>query len=68
MSDNLVLDDFSKWCLEAKSDVAFYGPNSNTMPLLTEVLYRICDNDVEKFNRVCDMLESAYKAGQQSKE
>lgn len=60
------LDAFTEWVLAAKSDTI--GPNNVAVPLLTEVLYRICDNDVEKFNRVCDTIELAFKAGQQSKE
>lgn len=59
-------DAFTEWVLAAKSDTI--GPNNVAVPLLTEVLYRICDNDAEKFNRVCDMMELAFKAGQQSKE
>mgnify|MGYP000101863132 CR=1 FL=1 len=59
-------DAFSEWVIAAKSDTI--GPNNVAVPLLTEVLYKICDNNVEKFNRVCDMMESAYQAGLKSKE
>lgn len=57
---------FDTWVVTAKSDTI--GPNGVAVPLLTEILYRICENDTEKFNRVCDMMHSAFEAGQQSKE
>lgn len=54
------------YLLEAKSDTM--TPNGVFASLLSEILYRICEQDEYKFKRVCDMVESAFKAGQQSKE
>lgn len=52
--------------LAAKSDTI--GPNNVAVPLLTEVLYKICFNDEVKFKQVCDMMQVAFEAGQKSKE
>lgn len=60
------LDAFSEWLMAAKSDTI--GPFGKPMPLLTEVLYAVCQNDEGKFKQVCDMMQIAFKAGQQSKE
>lgn len=60
------LDAFSEWMLAAKSDTI--GPNNVAVPLLTEVLYKICFNDEVKFKQVCDMMQVAFEAGQKSKE
>jgi hypothetical protein len=60
------LDAFSEWMLVAKSSTI--GPNSVALPLLTEILYKVCANDEEKFKQVCDMMQVAFEAGQQSKE
>lgn len=60
------MDKFEQWFMKEKStkDNLFGTP----VPLLTELLYNVCNNDVEKFDRVCDMMQLAYQAGQQSKE
>jgi len=60
------LDAFSEWLMAAKSGTI--GPFGKPMPLLTEVLYGVCQNDEGKFKQVCDMMQIAFEAGQQSKE
>jgi hypothetical protein len=60
------LDEFSEWLMAAKSGTI--GPFGKPMPLLTEVLYGVCQNDEGKFKQVCDMMQIAFEAGQQSKE
>jgi hypothetical protein len=60
------MGQFEQWFMKVKSTKE--GPYGAPMPLLTEILYDICNNEVEKFDRVCDMMELAYRVGQQSKE
>lgn len=60
------MERFEQWFMQTKSETKVFS--GTAVPLLTEILYDICDNNVEKFDRVCDMMQLAYQAGQQSKE
>jgi hypothetical protein len=62
MSEFTILDNsaFDHWLLTAKAA----APNPNNLPLLTEMLYGICNSNDEKFVRLCEILEECFKAGQ----
>lgn len=55
---------FDHWLLTAKSSVLNNPYNQHNLPLATELLYGICNNDDDKFLRLCDILEECFKAGQ----
>jgi hypothetical protein len=61
-----MMDSFDQWIMETNSGTI--GPFGKPMPLLTEILYGVCKNNEEQFKQVCDMMQVAYRAGQQSKE
>jgi hypothetical protein len=50
---------FDHWFLTAKAA----APQEH-LPLATELLYGICNNNDEKFLRLCEILEECFKAGQ----
>jgi hypothetical protein len=51
---------FDHWLFTAKS----VAPNLHNLPLATEMLYGICNNNDEKFVRLYEILEECFKAGQ----
>lgn len=55
---------FERWCYTTKDDSVLLG--SRPAPLLTTLLYRVCDNDQAKFDDVLKALQSAFEAGQRS--
>lgn len=52
---------YNRWLYTSKSDKMRIGELE--VPMLTEILFRVCDNDREKFEDVTNMLERAYFAG-----
>lgn len=48
---------FDRWCFATKD--ARTG-----LPMLTTLLYAVCDNDRKKFEEAMDILQKAYEAGQ----
>ena len=54
---------FDAWCYLAESPLKMDG---RPLPLLTELIYRVCDNDAAKFERALEMLQAAFEAGQAS--
>ncbi len=34
------------------------------MPLLTHLLYEVCEDNAEKFEKACEMLQLAFEGGQ----
>jgi hypothetical protein len=56
--------EFDHWLLTAKSSVPNNPYGKHNLPLATELLYGICNNDDDKFLRLCDILEECFKAGQ----
>ena len=55
---------FDHWFLTTKSSTPNNPYNLHKLPLATELLYGICNNDDDKFLRLCDILEECFKAGQ----
>ena len=55
------MSDFDLWCFAAKSEIMMDG---KPLPLLTELLRKVCDSDSDKFNRAIDILRAAYEAGE----
>lgn len=47
--------DFAGWCFSSTSE--------DGQPLMTHLLYKVCDKDGNKFNLALDMLKSAFNAG-----
>lgn len=54
---------FTRWSFEAQSDITMDG---KPVPLMTELLYRVCDGSQEKFDAAVDMLKAAFEAGRKS--
>jgi hypothetical protein len=50
---------FDQW-LEAE---AFESHQHNEVPLVTQMLYEVCDHDAKKFARVMEALIEAFTAG-----
>jgi hypothetical protein len=48
---------FDQWYFATKSK------REPSVPLGTELIYFYCNNDMQKFDDLCDILESAYNAG-----
>lgn len=38
--------------------------DGHPLPILTLLLYRVCENDLEKFTTVVDAMQAAFEAGQ----
>ncbi len=55
---------FDHWFLTAKSSAPNNPYNPYNLPLATELLYGICNDNTDKFLRLCDILEECFKAGQ----
>ena len=56
--------EFTKWCFLAQSEIKF--ADGQPVPLLTELLHRVCDNDPKKFHNAVDILRKAFEAGRES--
>lgn len=53
---------FYAWALSRTTgDVLDDG---HPLPLLTLLLYRVCDNDLHKFEILCDAMSDAFEGGQ----
>lgn len=53
------MSDFDYWFFTARAA----APEAH-LPLATELLYGICDNNNDRFERLCDILNQCFKAGQ----
>jgi hypothetical protein len=60
MSDN---PKFETWCCLAKSAITMDG---KPLPLVTELLYKVCNDDPKKFDRALAMLRAAFEAGEKA--
>lgn len=60
--------DFTRWCFTAELEADRANPFNGTMtwPLMTVLLYRICDNQPGKFDLANQMLAAAFEAGRQA--
>lgn len=54
------MSDFDLWCFAAQSKIMLDG---KPVPLLTELLHRVCDGDSTKFSTAIDILRAAFEAG-----
>lgn len=53
---------FDRWTLRAKDDR--HRLHGEPVPLLTTVLYRVCDNDEKRFEEAIRAMRLAFEAGQ----
>lgn len=49
---------FDQWCLTARIE------DENDFPVITHLLYRVCQNDQERFEYGLKLLQRAYEDGQ----
>jgi len=56
--------DFERWCYETKADGILI--DGKPVPLITYVLYRIVDEDGDKFEETMAILQMAFEAGQKA--
>jgi hypothetical protein len=54
-------NDFENWVYSWKTSKIMIG--NLPIPVLTELLYGICENNVEKFNTLNDYIKEAFVAG-----
>ena len=53
-------DPFDRWCYTAQSETMMDG---KPLPLLTELLHRVCDGDEQRFANAVEIMRAAFKAG-----
>jgi NTP pyrophosphatase (non-canonical NTP hydrolase) len=56
-------EDFHRWAMGV-TDVAIGLGENQSVPMLTALYYRICNNDANKFNYLSKVLQLAFEAGQ----
>jgi hypothetical protein len=55
---------FEHWCYTTTDDSALI--DGRPVPLLTTLIYRVCNGDQDKFRDVLKALQAAFEAGQRS--
>lgn len=54
------MDPFDRWCFTAQSEIMVDG---KPIPLLTEILHRVCGSDDKTFANAVEILRAAFEAG-----
>ena len=53
---------FDEWCFTATDDRTLI--DGKPIPMMTTLLYRVCDNDRKKFEEAIRLLQAAFEAGE----
>ena len=58
------MSPFDRWCYSAQSEIMMDG---KPLPLLTELLHRVCDGDEKRFTNAVEIMRAAFDAGAKSR-
>lgn len=56
--------DFERWCYTATDDRHMI--DGSPVPMLTTLIYRVCNGDAEKFGEALHIVRSAFDAGKRA--